>query len=629
MVEFDKSEQRRLFSGWGTISIVDRQNDYIDVLKEFRDKGLMEKMMKRGAPVIDSHSNHQVGRIIAYEYKTAPSGNPGLYLTAEIFKNYPSDDDFWETLKEGGYSGFSLGGKAGSKTPICDLNGCYNILTDLESWEWSCVQTPANQEALIDNVNKLAKSLTFPKEDAKRIGDKLKVNWDKINIEEFLIGLETELEHGKKNPETNITNDDEEMTAKIALAHLNEFPDYYSKTRGLPKMEDTLKKARVYIKTPSEAPSGLQVYNGERGGKYYETEEMDILPTQSVTRSKRIQQLSNQAKIRWGTTSKIPNIGFILDDGSMIPLEEHQQVRELTSGGISEFMKDSNAIRIRSFTKDGIFIEMDINQNPTDEQWNQLKDKKVITYDISSGGNPVISGKVKSINEMKNAFEKLKNPNIGKSYENPILKYVRQCGEKWCVYSEVGKRLGTHRSKEDANSQLRAIEANKIHKAKVYVKNPSDTPQGVKLQEGKRGGHYYESGQQESLSISHEIKEVDPHEFESIKSKVPQNMRHFLSDYTPEQMKQKGIKTYLTTNKMAGVALNKDEIINLFSLQNGEGKKALIAAIENGGRRLDCFDKRSNENYGLPDYYKKFGFKEVKREKNWTIGEPDVVYMSL
>ena len=48
------------------------------------------------------------------------------------------------------------------------------------------------------------------------------------------MGMDVELEHGKIDPNTNVTNDDPLTTAKIALAHLNEFPDYYTR---LEKME--------------------------------------------------------------------------------------------------------------------------------------------------------------------------------------------------------------------------------------------------------------------------------------------------------------------------------------------------------------------------------------------------------
>ena len=71
-------------------------------------------------------------------------------------------------------------------------------------------------------------------EEAKKIGNILEVKWDKFDLEQFRMGMEVELEHGKKDPKTNVTNDDLIMTGKIALAHLNEFPDYYTR---LSKME--------------------------------------------------------------------------------------------------------------------------------------------------------------------------------------------------------------------------------------------------------------------------------------------------------------------------------------------------------------------------------------------------------
>ena len=74
----------------------------------------------------------------------------------------------------------------------------------------------------------------FTLEEAKEIGNQIGVNWAKYNPEQFRMGLEVELEHGKINPATNVTNDDLMLTAKIALAHLNEFPDYYDR---LAKME--------------------------------------------------------------------------------------------------------------------------------------------------------------------------------------------------------------------------------------------------------------------------------------------------------------------------------------------------------------------------------------------------------
>ena len=75
----------------------------------------------------------------------------------------------------------------------------------------------------------------FTTEEAKKIGDDLKIDWNKVNLEEFKQGLHVELEHGLVDPITNVTDDDEKITGKIAWAHLNEFPDYYAR---LKKMED-------------------------------------------------------------------------------------------------------------------------------------------------------------------------------------------------------------------------------------------------------------------------------------------------------------------------------------------------------------------------------------------------------
>jgi hypothetical protein len=66
-------------------------------------------------------------------------------------------------------------------------------------------------------------------EAARRVGITLGVDWGQIDLEQFRRGLEVELEHGARDPETNVTNDDLAVTGKIAWAHLKEFPDYYAR----------------------------------------------------------------------------------------------------------------------------------------------------------------------------------------------------------------------------------------------------------------------------------------------------------------------------------------------------------------------------------------------------------------
>ena len=74
----------------------------------------------------------------------------------------------------------------------------------------------------------------FTAAEARQIGEALGIDWSKFDIEQYRMGLDVELEHGKIDPHTNVTDDDPIMTGKIALAHLNEFPDYYTR---LDKME--------------------------------------------------------------------------------------------------------------------------------------------------------------------------------------------------------------------------------------------------------------------------------------------------------------------------------------------------------------------------------------------------------
>jgi hypothetical protein len=89
----------------------------------------------------------------------------------------------------------------------------------------------------------MARMQRFSVEEARRIGTALGVNWQQIEVEQFRRGMEVELEHGTRDPETNVTNDDLATTGKIAWAHLKEYPDYYTR---LDKLES---EAEAYWKT--------------------------------------------------------------------------------------------------------------------------------------------------------------------------------------------------------------------------------------------------------------------------------------------------------------------------------------------------------------------------------------------
>jgi hypothetical protein len=79
----------------------------------------------------------------------------------------------------------------------------------------------------------------FTKEEAAEVGKKLGIKWDTFDLDQFCRGMDVELEHGTRDPETNVTNDDPVLTGKIAYAHLKEFPDYYDR---LDKMEEEADK---------------------------------------------------------------------------------------------------------------------------------------------------------------------------------------------------------------------------------------------------------------------------------------------------------------------------------------------------------------------------------------------------
>ena len=81
----------------------------------------------------------------------------------------------------------------------------------------------------------------YQKEDALYAANILGITFDKFSLEEFLVGINIEKEHGKTNPLTNVTDDDLIKTSKIALAHLKEFPNYYNPNYGLKVFEEFLK----------------------------------------------------------------------------------------------------------------------------------------------------------------------------------------------------------------------------------------------------------------------------------------------------------------------------------------------------------------------------------------------------
>lgn len=82
---------------------------------------------------------------------------------------------------------------------------------------------------------------SFTADEARQVGEQIGIDWATapFDVDQFRRGMDVELEHGLHDDATNVTDDDPLVTGKIALAHLNEFPDYYSR---LERMEEEAKR---------------------------------------------------------------------------------------------------------------------------------------------------------------------------------------------------------------------------------------------------------------------------------------------------------------------------------------------------------------------------------------------------
>ena len=90
-------------------------------------------------------------------------------------------------------------------------------------------------------MNARTKAGTITAGDAHRVGEEIGIGWASapFDVEQFRMGMDVELEHGRHDRLTNVADDDHVVTGKIALAHLNEFPDYYTR---LDRMEEEAKR---------------------------------------------------------------------------------------------------------------------------------------------------------------------------------------------------------------------------------------------------------------------------------------------------------------------------------------------------------------------------------------------------
>src|ERR1700719_3558500 len=124
---------------------------------------------------------------------------------------------------------------------------------------------------------------SFSAERACDIGQRIGIDWgsSRFELEQFRMGLEVELEHGRRDPSTNVRDDDETITGKIAWAHLNEFPDYYTRLAEMEAEAERYWAQRVEASGAQPSGAPLRGHPGEEGGPLAPSavrEDEDVAP---------------------------------------------------------------------------------------------------------------------------------------------------------------------------------------------------------------------------------------------------------------------------------------------------------------------------------------------------------------
>lgn len=217
----------RVFKSYGSVEIRDSDGEIIP-MDEFEK--IMPTVMKRGGTIIDSHSNKPVGKLLNYNFidkEVNGKLRKGILLTGQIFKDYKLDDEVWDKIKKGIYKGMSFGGRA-FETKF-DFDNKATLLKNLEGYEWSVCEQPANPEATFQDINYIAKShdIKQQQEHVRDLGDVVAIFDDKNNAEEYIKdkeGLEIKpTQSGKWAVLKPFKNKEVKMLSEETIKNINNF----------------------------------------------------------------------------------------------------------------------------------------------------------------------------------------------------------------------------------------------------------------------------------------------------------------------------------------------------------------------------------------------------------------------
>ncbi len=130
----------------------------------------------------------------------------------------------------------------------------------------------------------------------------------------------------------------------------------------------------------------------------------------------------------------------------------------------------------------------------------------------------------------------------------------------------------------------------------------------------------------------------DPQLFSTALEEARQKNPHGLmvSPKTVEELSQPGTRTFMSADNMAGALVTADgDIEAVFKNPQSKAKQAatslLITAVENGGRKLDCYGEDLVQTYNDRGFeaVAKIPFNAGEVESGWTYGNKDVYVMKL
>lgn len=157
-IEIEKDSDKRIFTGYITAEIVDKQGEFIFVDEMFP---ILEKLMKINPVMSEIHTNRITGKLLKIEKSTIPETDiPAIKCKCEVYKSEGVTlyDRVWEKIVNKEYRGLSIGGASKTREHFIKNGRPTILLKDLEIYEVAICPTPANSLAKIEWVNEFAKS---------------------------------------------------------------------------------------------------------------------------------------------------------------------------------------------------------------------------------------------------------------------------------------------------------------------------------------------------------------------------------------------------------------------------------------------------------------------------------------